>query len=343
MSSLSVFDLFTIGIGPSSSHSVGPMRAATRFVALLRERGVLGEVEAVRAELFGSLALTGKGHGTDKAVLLGLEGETPEEVETDSIDARVGAVRDSGRLELGGEKAIAFREAEHVLFHRHETLPEHSNALRFSAFDAAGEELISRVYYSVGGGFVLDEEESHEERQADVDRRVHAFETAGELLAIARETGQSVSAIMLANEMQVRSEEEIRTRLLGIWEAMRGCAERGCRAEGVLPGRLGIARRAPRLYEELSAEPAVHADDPLMILDWVNLYALAVNEENAAGGRVVTAPTNGAAGIIPAVLHYYERFCPEASEEGIVRFLLTAGAIAMLYKKNASISGAEVG
>ncbi|MAG94256.1 MAG: L-serine ammonia-lyase [Planctomycetaceae bacterium] len=343
MPNLSVFDLFTIGIGPSSSHSVGPMRAANRFVGLLGERWGLGDVEAVRAELFGSLALTGKGHGTDKAVLLGLEGETPEEVETDSIDARVGAVRDSGWLALGGEKRIAFREAEHLLFHRHETLPEHSNAAWFSAFDAAGEELVNRVYYSVGGGFVLDEEESQEEPQAEVDRRVHPFETGGELLAIARETDQSVSEIMLANEMQVRGEEEIRTRLLGIWEAMRGCAERGCRAEGVLPGRLGIARRAPRLYEELSARTADDGGDPLEILDWVNLYALAVNEENAAGGRVVTAPTNGAAGIIPAVLHYYERFCAEASEEGIVRFLLTAGAIAMLYKKNASISGAEVG
>ena len=341
---ISVFDLFKIGIGPSSSHTVGPMRAARQFVVGLQEAGLLGRTRAVRAELYGALGATGKGHGSDKAVLLGLEGEAPDQVDVDAVPDRLARIRASGRLRLLGEHEIALHEKEHLIMHRSESLPFHPNGMRFSALDARGEPLCARVYYSVGGGFVVDERAAGADRiVADTTSLPHPFRSAAELLALCRERGLSVSGLMLENEKAWRSESEIRERLLGIWRVMQDCVGRGCHREGILPGGLKVKRRAAKLYRKLSEAAGTPSRDPLNILDWVNLYALAVNEENAAGGRVVTAPTNGAAGIVPAVLHYYMRFVPGASEDSVVHFLLTAAAIGILYKENASISGAEVG
>ena len=341
---ISVFDLFTIGIGSSSSHTVGPMRAARRFVQALTAEELLDAVARVRVELFGSLAMTGKGHGTDRAVLLGLEGETPEEVDPARIPKRVAEIRASGRLALLGRHEVPFAEKTDLVFNRKDLLPVHSNGMRFTATDATGALLAERVYYSVGGGFVVNEGATGEDLLVP-DRTVqpHPFLSAAELLARCAETGKPIWRLMLENEEAWRSEEEIRAELLRIWDAMRRCVERGCRETGVLPGGLKVPRRAPQLYEELTTRPEAGLKDPLTVLDWVNLYALAVNEENAAGGRVVTAPTNGAAGIVPAVLHYYHRFIPGADQEGVIRFLLTAAAVGILYKENASISGAEVG
>jgi L-serine dehydratase len=341
---ISVFDLFTIGIGPSSSHTVGPMRAARRFVRGLEDRGLLARTATVRVDLFGSLGAIGKGHGTDGAVLLGLEGETPEAVDPDRKDERLAAIRERGALALLGTRRIDFREPEHLRFHPRESLPHHANGMRFTARDAAGAEIRRRDYYSVGGGFVVGEETASSDLiKDDATRLPHAFRTAADLLRVCGERGMSISEIMLANEGAWREEGEIRKGLLRIWGAMQDCVARGCRTEGTLPGKLQVKRRAASLHRQLLSRPEAALSDPLTVMDWVNLYALAVNEENAAGGRVVTAPTNGAAGIIPAVLHYYERFHPGSSDEGIVRFLLTAGAIGILYKENASISGAEVG
>jgi L-serine dehydratase len=341
---ISIFDLFTIGIGPSSSHTVGPMRAARRFVESLAADGLLAGVERVRVELFGSLAMTGKGHGTDRAVLIGLEGETPEAVDPSRMPARVAEIRRGGRIALGGRHEIPFAEKSDLVFNRKDLLPVHSNGMRFTAFDAAGAVLSEHVYYSVGGGFVVNEGATGEDHLvADQTVQPHPFGSAGELLARCEETGKPIWRLMLENELAWRTEDEIRGGLLRIWEAMRQCVARGCRETGVLPGGLKVPRRAPQLYEELSSRPEEGFKDPLTVLDWVNLYALAVNEENAAGGRVVTAPTNGAAGIVPAVLHYYRRFIPGADDEGVIRFLLTAAAVGILYKENASISGAEVG
>ncbi|PSK92268.1 L-serine dehydratase [Murinocardiopsis flavida] len=351
---ISVFELFTIGIGPSSSHTVGPMRAARTFVDGLRDSGVLPAVAGVRAELYGSLALTGKGHGSDTAVILGLLGETPEGVDIDSVPQLLGAVSDGLLLRLGGEHDIRFDPAEHVDFRRKEHLPGHPNGMRFVAWDAAGAELRARVYYSVGGGFVVDELAAGADRiTVDDTPRPYPFATAAELLQICRDTGMSISSVMLANEQAFgRTPEEIRSGLLAIWAAMRRCVRRGVITEGTLPGGLKVPRRAPRLYRQLGGycdedgmlSPGASVDpDPMRGSDWITLYALAVNEENAAGGRVVTAPTNGAAGIIPAVLHYYGHFTSGAGDDGVVRFLLAAGAIGILFKENASISGAEVG
>jgi len=340
--SISVFDLFTIGIGPSSSHSVGPMRAANRFIDELLRDELIDRVSSIRVELFGSLALTGKGHGTDNAILLGLEGETPEQVDPDTIVPRATTIRESNRLSLQGGRFAKFHEDEHLLFHNNETLPRHANGMRFTAAGADNETLCVRVFYSIGGGFVVDETEL-DHPTADDSEVKYPFRTAADLLTICNETGLPLSQIAFENERSFRSDADIRAGLLKIWDAMQACVKRGCQASGVLPGQLGVVRRAPILYRELYDRPESSLRDPLSILDWVDLYALAVNEENAAGGRVVTAPTNGAAGIIPAVLHYYERFIPGATEDGVVRFLLTAGCIAMLYKRNASISGAEVG
>jgi L-serine dehydratase len=337
-----VFDIFKIGIGPSSSHTVGPMRAARLFAAELREVGALPSTAAIRAELFGSLGATGRGHGTDRAVILGLMGETPEEVDVESIAGRVGAVRESGRLRVLGSREIAFRP-EHLAFRR-ESLPGHPNGMRFTALDAQGAPVRSRVYYSVGGGFVVGEQgaETHA-TGGQVPIPPHPFRTAAELLEICGEHGLAISEVMLANERALRSEADVRDGLLRIWAVMQECVKRGIATEGILPGGLKVRRRAPDLHRRLVEGAADAPGDPLVVMDWVNLYALAVNEENAAGGRVVTAPTNGAAGIIPAVLHYYVRFVPGAREDGVVRFLLTAAAIGVLYKENASISGAEVG
>ncbi len=341
---VSVFDLFTIGIGPSSSHTVGPMRAARRFVRRLEEEGVLARTARVRCDLYGSLALTGKGHGTDRAVLMGLEGETPEGVDPDWMPKRVVEIRANGRISLYGRHEVPFDEKQDLIFNRKETLPLHSNGMRFTAFDGAGYDLDERTFYSVGGGFVVDESTAGEDRLVeDRTEQPHPFRSGADLLVLGNETGFPIWRMMLENEKVWRTEEEIRAGLLRIWDAMQSCIDRGCRQEGVLPGGLKVPRRAPQLFEELRSCPEDAVKDPLTVLDWVNLFALAVNEENAAGGRVVTAPTNGAAGIIPSVLRYYRKFTVGADEEGVIRFLLTAGGIGMLYKENASISGAEVG
>ena len=341
--SLSVFDLFKIGIGPSSSHTVGPMRAAARFAEGLRRDGLLARTVSVKAELYGSLGATGKGHGSDKAVLLGLEGEHPDVIDTDTIPARLQAIRDSGRLNLLGEHSIAFIEKQHLAMIR-KPLDYHPNGMIFRAFDESGLQIRSREYYSVGGGFVVDQDAAgHDRIVEDSTPLTYPFKTAKELLGHCTGQNLSISQVMLANEAAWRPEVETRAGLLRIWQVMQDCVEAGCRHEGILPGGLKVKRRAPALYRQLSRNPEASLRDALSVLDWVNLYALAVNEENAYGGRVVTAPTNGAAGIVPAVLHYYMRFVPGANEDGVVRFLLTAAAIGILYKENASISGAEVG
>jgi L-serine dehydratase len=341
---ISVFDLFKIGIGPSSSHTVGPMRAACRFANCLRNRDLLARVVAVKSELFGSLGATGRGHGSDIAVLLGLEGEEPDTVDTDTVAARVAAIREHGRLTLLGVHAVPFIEKEHLVLYRRETLPYHPNGMRFTAFDSDGNVVFTRIYYSVGGGFVVNEEAAGADRIAlDETELTYPFHSAKALLASCREHGLTISQLMLENEKAWRSEADTRAGLLRIWAVMQACVRRGAEREGIMPGGLHVKRRAAELYRRLSSRPEAGLKDPLTVLDWISFYALAVNEENASGGRVVTAPTNGAAGIIPAVLHYYTRFCPGASDDGVVRFLLTAAAIGILYKENASISGAEVG
>lgn len=341
---ISVFDLFRIGIGPSSSHTVGPMRAALRFVEGLRDDAQLAEVEKVRVELFGSLGATGRGHGSDRAVLLGLEGDTPDGIDPDVIPARMQAISSAGCLALLGKQAIAFDAGRDLVFHKREKLPFHSNGMRFTAYAAGDRVLRQRVYYSVGGGFVVNEQAAGADRIEEDDTELpYRFRSSAQLLAFCADNQASISDLMLANERCWRSEAEIRAGLLEIWQAMQDCVAHGIATGGVLPGPLKVRRRAPDLYRCLASHPEACLKDGLTILDWVNLYALAVNEENAAGGRVVTAPTNGAAGIVPAVLHYYQRFLPNVTDDGIVRFLLTAGAIGLLYKENASISGAEVG
>jgi L-serine dehydratase len=338
---LSAFDLYTVGIGPSSSHTVGPMRAAKRFVDGLRDDGLLVTVAQVKAELFGSLGSTGHGHGSDKAVVLGLEGEEPATVDTGRSDARVAAAREGGRLLLAGCHAVAFNALDDLVLHRRRSLPAHPNGMRFTAYGERGDVVRARTYYSVGGGFVVDGDAAGAGRiVADTTQVRYPFSTAAGLLNICAHEKLKVSDVMLANELSWRSEAGIRAGLLELWSVMAACVDAGCHREGVLPGGLGVPRRAPALLRDLESGGS---SDPLRVMDWVNLFALAVNEENASGGRIVTAPTNGAAGILPAVLHYYVRFVPGASDGGIVRFLLTAAAIGILFKQNASISGAEVG
>nr|AFI78709.1 L-serine dehydratase 1 [uncultured bacterium ws085G8] len=341
---VSVFELFKIGVGPSSSHTVGPMLAAYAFVNRLQNSNQLTEVASLEVTLFGSLAFTGRGHGTDKAVLLGLSGEKPDEVDPDKIDSLVQEIQDSGLVRLAGQFPISFTAKTDLVFNKREALPHHSNGMRFVAFDEAGEVLLRREYYSVGGGFVVNQDEAASDRIVkDKTRLPYPFSSGDELLALCESHGMSIADIMMANEKQWRSEQEIRDGLLNIWGAMKGCIKRGIASSGELPGGLKVHRRAPSLYRELSQSSESADRDPLKIIDWVNLYALAVNEENAAGGRVVTAPTNGAAGIIPAVLNYYLNFIHHSNDDGIIEFLMTAGAIGILYTLNASISGAEVG
>lgn len=342
---ISVFDLFKIGIGPSSSHTVGPMRAAGRFVEALQQQGLHDRVQRVQCDLYGSLGATGRGHGSDRAILLGLCGERPDRIDPQTIDDRLAAIRQRTELPLGGQRPIRWIEADQLLFHPDQVLPWHPNGMRFTASDACGGVLLERVYYSVGGGFVVEESEASEDHlhARDETKLPYPFDSMETLLAHCNEQQASISDIMLANERSWRTDEEIRSGLLNIWRVMDACIQAGCENEGILPGGLQVPRRAPALYRKLREQQESALCDPLTTMDWVNLYAIAVNEENAAGGRVVTAPTNGAAGIIPAVLKYYLRFAPNAREEGIVRFLLTAGAIGILYKENASISGAEVG
>ena len=349
----SVFDLFKIGIGPSSSHSVGPMNAAARFLKEIE--GVLPSVTRVRVDLYGSLALTGIGHGTDTAVLLGLLGEEPEHVDTETVPQKLATIREQGNLLLAGTHSIAFHEEDDLLFQRSITLDAHPNGLRFQAFlDANPNPAHSATYFSIGGGFVVgegqcapgapsaeaaDAKDTGETTQAKIP---FPFTSAAELLQMAKEHRCPISELMRANERVALDDDDIRSRLMKIWHTMQACVQRGCRTKGVLPGGLHVERRAPGLYKRLTDQSEA-SNDPLAALDWVDLYAIAVNEENAAGGRVVTAPTNGAAGIIPAVLHYYFNFCPGANDEHVEQFLLTAAAIGSLYKRNASISGAEVG
>lgn len=333
---ISVFDLFSVGIGPSSSHTVGPMRAAVLFTERLGEAGLLPTTARVRAELFGSLGATGHGHGSPEAVLLGLEGHRPEHVDPRAVADRVEQVRASGRLVLAGRRQIPFRPDRDLVLHRRKSLPVHPNGMRFTATDDSGAELLSSVFYSVGGGFVVDDDAASTDRiKPDETELPHPFRTGAELVARAAESEASVSSVMLANELSWRDESAVRRGLLDIWRVMRECVDNGRRTTGRLPGGLAVRRRAAELSADLSEQ-----DDPM---EWVTLYALAVNEENAGGGRVVTAPTNGAAGIVPAVLHYYDRFVPGADDDGIVRFLLAAAAVGVLFKENASISGAEVG
>jgi L-serine dehydratase len=342
---VSVFDLFKIGIGPSSSHTVGPMRAAARFVSKwLVDSGDIARVARVRAEVFGSLALTGRGHGTDKAVLMGLEGHLPNLIDPDVIPAALERIRSTRRILIAGQREIAFDEKRDLIMNKRQKLPFHTNGMRFIAYGADDAVLATRDYYSVGGGFVVNQDEAAEDRiVADTTELAYPFHSGDELLQRCAEAKLTIAQLMLANESAWRGADETRAGLREIWRAMQDCVARGIRESGTLPGGLHVARRAPNLYNELSSRPEAGMRDPLTVLDWVNLYALAVNEENAAGGRVVTAPTNGAAGIIPSVLHYYDRFCPNSNEQGIFDFLLTAAAIGILYKENASISGAEVG
>lgn len=339
---LSVFDLFRVGIGPSSSHTVGPMKAAGRFVAALSADGLLPQVAGVKAELFGSLGATGHGHGSVAAVVLGLAGQDPETVDPPAVRPMVQSCRDSGQLKLAGDKVIAFNPDTDVVLHRRRSLPVHSNGMIFTANDAAGVQLVARTYYSVGGGFVLDENETGPDRIVPDSTPVpYPFASGVELLAHCAENGFSVARVMRANERVWRTDAEIDAGLLRLWDVMTDSIHRGLETEGVLPGGLKVHRRAPELLHRLQVE--TDTTDPLRGMDWITLYALAVNEENAAGGRVVTAPTNGAAGVIPAVLMYYRRFVHGADNDGIIRFLLTAGAIGVVIKELASISGAEVG
>jgi L-serine dehydratase len=341
---ISVFDLFSIGIGPSSSHTVGPMKAAKTFADSLTARQLLEGTASIKTELYGSLGATGKGHGSDKAVLLGLEGETPERVDIESVAARLEDIRRRATLRILGRHPVRFDEKQHLVMHRRKSLPFHPNGMRFTAYAGNGEVLATSVYYSVGGGFVVDESAvDGNPISRDTTVQPYPFTTGSELLRLCREHRLSISALMMENEKVWRSESEIRAGLLAIWAAMQECVRNGCLHDGILPGGMKVKRRAASLFRQLNAQSADAADDPLHVMDWVNLYALAVNEENAAGGRVVTAPTNGAAGIIPAVLHYYRGHRRHADDTGVVRFLLTAGAIGILYKENASISGAEVG
>ncbi len=338
---VSVFDLFKIGIGPSSSHTVGPMRAAEVFLRRLNEAGCLEKVARVQVDLFGSLGHTGRGHGTDRAVVLGLEGEVPDQVDPDYIGQRMDEIADTRRLKLAGKHGIDIDFRRDLVFHKRQTLPHHPNGMRFTVFDDAGEIVLAREYYSVGGGFVVNVDDAAADRIVTDQTRVrYPYSSGDELLAICDREGLRISDVMLANEQAWRRADEIRAGLLTIWQAMKDCVQRGIEQTGYLPGGLKVARRAPTLFRKLKHRAQ---KDDLDQLDWINLYALAVNEENAAGGRVVTAPTNGAAGIIPSVLHYYRRFVSGADEDGVIEFLLTAGAIGILYKENASISGAEVG
>jgi len=341
--SVSVLDLFNVGIGPSSSHTVGPMKAAREFAVSLKKSNILEQVARLQTRLYGSLGATGRGHGSDVAVLLGLMGECPRAVDVDAIPHLVAEVRSTEKLILIGEREIAFCEETDLQLLPRERLEFHPNGMEFWAYDNQGKELARTIFYSIGGGFIVHENEAAADHFKEADISVpYPFSSGDELLAHCKTSGKPISVIMMANEEALRPRKQVRAELLEIWRVMQECVERGYSRGGEMPG-LKVKRRAADLYKQLSKRPEIALTDPLTILDWVNLYALAVNEENAVGGRVVTAPTNGAAGIVPAVLHYYARFVPGANDDGAVRFLLTAGAVGRLFKENASISGAEVG
>lgn len=340
---ISVFNLFSIGIGPSSSHTVGPMKAAKNFVYLLKEEKKLPSVVRIRIELFGSLAFTGKGHGTDKAIFLGLEGNAPDLINPDIITPRAAEIINQKNLRLLNTQPIFFDYDNDLIFNFKDLLPAHTNGMRFTCFDSSGKELSSKIFYSIGGGFVLNELEATHPQDRDTNEFPYAFGSAKTLLSLCERNNLTIKDLMLINECSILPAAEVKEKLLYIAQVMRECIDSGCLTPGILPGGLNIKRRAPNLYQKLIAKGKPRSHDSTNSMEWLNLYAIAVNEENAAGGRVVTAPTNGAAGIIPAVLHYYLNFFPEANSEHIIEFLLTAGAIAILYKKGASISGADVG
>ncbi|MCX8501673.1 MAG: L-serine ammonia-lyase [Alphaproteobacteria bacterium] len=344
---ISVFDLFKIGLGPSSSHTTGPMKAAARFVKLLHDDPPGAKVARLVVDLYGSLALTGRGHSTDLAVLLGISGFLPENLDPEQAQTIISTLRRDHRLALNfqaGPEIIDFREDRDLLWHMSESLPGHPNGMRISAYGSDGALLLREVYYSTGGGFIVTESELHSNHpHSDAVSVPYPFTSGEELLGICKDQNMTIEEVVRANEYQLRSRDDLESGLDRIWHTMQGSVQRGLTEHGILPGGLGVTRRAPLLYQALVSKPEASLRDPLTVMDWVNLYAMAVNEENAVGGKVVTAPTNGAAGIIPAVLHYYERFCIGAEMAGIYRFLLTATAIGSLYKQNASISGAEVG
>ena len=343
----SLFELFKIGIGPSSSHTVGPMRAARRFIHLLESKDLLSQTASVNVDLYGSLALTGIGHGTDRAVLLGLLGDAPDTVDPAAIDAKIAEIRSSGMLRLGGRIAVPFTERENLHLRRDQMYPDadivsHPNGMRFTAFDSNNVTIADEVYYSIGGGFIVTEAERTAETQASSRKVPYPFRSAAELLATAQQHNLTIAQLMLANETALLNGDagRVRAGIIKLWQTMQSCTQRGIETEGILPGGLNVRRRAPRLARRLETEGS---KDPLAPMDWVTVWAMAVNEENAAGGRVVTAPTNGAAGVIPAIGHYYTKLVEGANEDGILRYFLTAAAIGILYKENASISGAEVG
>tara|TARA_B100000579_G_scaffold407808_1_gene395368 strand:- start:345 stop:1745 length:1401 start_codon:yes stop_codon:yes gene_type:complete len=341
---ISVFDLFKIGIGPSSSHTVGPMIAARKFILSIEESKQLEKVNRIKSEMFGSLGATGKAHGTPKAIILGLEGEEPDQVDATLISKRIKKIYSVGKINLLGKKMIDYDHEADLKLYRRKSLPFHPNGMTFSAYDEKGGEVLKKTYYSVGGGFVVDDSNEKGNYIAEDETEItYPYDKATELLEYCEKHSLNISDVMLANESAWRPENKTREGLLHLWSVMQEVVNQGISNEGLLPGGLNVERRSHKLYLQLTKKSDKKSDDPLTILDWVTLYALATNEENAAGGRVVTAPTNGAAGIIPAVLHYYMRFVPEADDDGVVRFLLTAAAIGILYKKNASISGAEVG
>ncbi|HSW86278.1 MAG TPA: L-serine ammonia-lyase [Rhabdochlamydiaceae bacterium] len=340
--SVSVFQLFSIGIGPSSSHTVGPMRAARLFAMGLARKGMLVDVAGLTVELFGSLAMTGKGHATDKAVVLGLQGNTPEGIDPDDVDNQIELVKSTDLIGLLGEHTVPFSMDEDMIFHKGKRLPYHSNAIRFRAFDEHGKELFAQIFYSTGGGFVIDHEQTSLKCTSNEEDILYPYKTCEELLEHCRVNDMMIYDLVLENEKNWREEEEIYQGIFRIWNVMQDCVKRGCEQEGILPGGLNVKRRAPALYRELKKNGDLF-EDPSQIFDWVSLFALAVNEENAAGSRVVTAPTNGAAGIVPSVLHYYQNFTSNPTKEGIIRFFLTATAIGILFKEGASLAGAEMG
>mgnify|MGYP005989558573 CR=1 FL=1 len=336
--------MFSVGIGPSSSHTVGPMRAAYEFITELKQNNLLEKVTSVRTELYGSLGQTGVGHGSGKAVILGLLGDKPETIDPDTVAQKLARIDQTEKINLFGEQLAAFPNKGAIVFHRRKTLPAHSNGMTLFAY-SSDELIFEQTYYSIGGGFIVKAQEFEKiKSSAIIEQELkpvpYEFSSGAELLKLCTENGLSIPALMMANEKVFQTEQDIKSQLVKLWQVMEACIERGIRTEGILPGGLKVKRRAPTLRRKLTAE---QTNDPLSVMDWVNLFALAVNEENADGGRVVTAPTNGAAGIIPAVAMYYHKFVNPLDEDLIVRYLLTAGAIGILYKKNASISGAEVG
>jgi len=342
--SISIFNIFSIGIGPSSSHTLGPMRAARKYLLTLENSGILKRAGHIKVDLYGSLALTGKGHLTDSAIMLGLEGETPESINPDAIPAIIGRIKHNHKLNLLGKYPLPFDPEKQLIFHMDKFLPYHPNGMRFTTYDLNGKELNSEIYYSVGGGFIIDHAEANKDKHlGETGPTVpHPYKTGNELLSIGRRQNLSIPEIVILNELTWKNETEIKTGLMTIWEAMAACTKRGCLHKGILPGGLNVIRRAPALYRELSSQEG-SKHHPAEVMKWLSMWALAVNEENAAGGRVVTAPTNGGSGVIPSVIHYYIKMIDNADDEGIRRFLLTAGAIGILYKEGASISAAEMG